>query len=97
MTPTPGYNSPGAYAAALASFVAEDPRLEPFRGYRPPDLESGVAHLHGLQQLLFDEGWSRLGWPEACGGLGGDPRFRAAMFETLWDHDILIPESFNTL
>jgi len=53
--------------------------------------------MHGLQRLLFDEGWSRLGWPESCGGLGGDPRFRAAMFEALWDHDILIPESFNTL
>jgi alkylation response protein AidB-like acyl-CoA dehydrogenase len=94
---TPTYSSPGAYAAALSSFVAEDPRLDPFRGYRPPDLESGAAHLHGLQRLLFDEGWSRLGWPESCGGLGGDPRFRAAMFETLWDHDVLIPESFNTL
>jgi alkylation response protein AidB-like acyl-CoA dehydrogenase len=94
---TPTYSSPGAYAAALSSFIAEDPRLDPFRGYRPPDLESGVAHLHGLQRLLFDEGWSRLGWPESVGGLGGDPRFRAAMFETLWDHDVLIPESFNTL
>ncbi|MFI5041273.1 MAG: acyl-CoA dehydrogenase family protein [Acidimicrobiales bacterium] len=93
----PTYSSPGAYAAALSLFVAEDPRLDPFRGYRPPDLESGAAHLHGLQRLLFDEGWSRLGWPESVGGLGGDPRFRAAMFETLWGHDVLIPESFNTL
>jgi len=92
-----GYASPGAYAEALSRFLAADPRLDVFRGYRPADLESGVAHLGGLQRLLFDEGWSRLGWPEACGGLGGDPRFRAAMFDTLWDHDIVIPESFNTL
>jgi len=103
MVITPGdrlrsaFDSPGAYAEALSTFLATDSRLDGFRAYRPPDLESGAAHLHDLQRLLFDEGWSRLGWPILYGGLGGDPRFRAAMFETLWDHDILIPESFNTL
>jgi alkylation response protein AidB-like acyl-CoA dehydrogenase len=95
--PEHAYGSPGAYADALSSFVAGDGRFDAFRGFRPADMESGVAHLHGLQHLLYDEGWSRLGWPEMCGGLGGDPRFRAAMFETLWDHDILIPEAYITL
>jgi alkylation response protein AidB-like acyl-CoA dehydrogenase len=97
MTADPTYPSPGAYAEALSQFLATDPRAEAFRGYRPVDLESGAAHLRGLQRLLFDEGWSRLGWPEPCGGLGGDPRMRAAMFETLWSSDILIPESYTTL
>jgi alkylation response protein AidB-like acyl-CoA dehydrogenase len=97
MTADPTYPSPSAYAEALSQFLATDPRVEAFRGYRPVDLESGAAHLRGLQRLLFDEGWSRLGWPESCGGLGGDPRMRAAMFETLWSRDILIPESYTTL
>lgn len=91
------FASPAAYAAALSAFVEADHRFDSYRGYRPTDLESGAAHLSGIQRVLFDEGWSRLGWPESCGGLGGDPRFRAAMFQTLWDHDILIPESYNTL
>jgi alkylation response protein AidB-like acyl-CoA dehydrogenase len=91
------YESPGAYADALLTFLANDDRVAPFRSYRAPDLERGAAHLSGLQRLLFDEGWSRLGWPETAGGLGGDPRFRAVMFETLWEHDINIPEPFTTL
>jgi hypothetical protein len=91
------YASPAAYAAALAAFLESDPRARVYRGFRPDDLESSAAHLRGLQRVLFDEGWSRLGWPERCGGLGGDPRFRAAMFETLWELDILIPETFTTL
>lgn len=92
-----GFESPAAYADALRQFLEADLRVEAFRHYRPHDLESGAVHLRQLQQLLFDEGWSRLGWPEACGGLGGDPRFRAAMFQTLWDLDILIPEPYTTL
>jgi alkylation response protein AidB-like acyl-CoA dehydrogenase len=91
------FGSPAAYAAALATFLADDSRIEQYRGFRPAELESGAAHLAGLQRLLFDEGWSRLGWPERCGGLGGDPRFRAALFETLWSFDILIPEPYTTL
>jgi alkylation response protein AidB-like acyl-CoA dehydrogenase len=91
------YESPAAYAAAFATFLAADERVAPFRGYRAPDLERGAAYLGGLQRLLFDEGWSRLGWPEAAGGLGGDPRFRATMFDALWGHDIVIPEPYTTL
>src|ERR1700728_4108210 len=91
------YDSPNSYAAALAEFLSNDERADPYKHYRPESLEHGVEHLRGLQSLLFEEGWSRLGWPERCGGLGGDPRFRGAMFETLWDLDIPVPEMFNTL
>ncbi len=91
------YASPADFATALADFCAGDARVEPYRAYRAPDLETGAAHMLGLQRLLFDEGWSRAGWPESSGGLGGDPRFRAALFETLTNHDIALPEGFLTL
>lgn len=91
------FDSPGAYATALAEFLRADQRAAQYIGYRAPSLEHTADHLKGLQALLFDEGWSRLGWPETAGGLGGDPRFRAAMFQTLWDLDIQIPEPFTTL
>src|SRR6266540_1797237 len=91
------FDSPAGYAEALAAFLRADPRARPFIGYRPPSLEHSARHLAALQALLFDEGWSRLGWPESAGGLGGDPRFRAAMFQTLWDLDMQIPEPFTTL
>jgi alkylation response protein AidB-like acyl-CoA dehydrogenase len=91
------FDSPGAYAAGLGEAIRSDARFEAYIGYRPPSLEQSAAHLAGLQALLFDTGWSRLGWPERAGGLGGDPRCRAALFQTLWDHDIQIPEPFCTL
>lgn len=91
------FDSVAAYSSALSTFLGGDPRVVPYIGYRPPDLETGAAHLSGLQKLLYDVGWSRLGWPEQAGGLGGDPRFRAAMFEALWAHDIVIPEPYTTL
>lgn len=85
------------YTEAIEAFLRADPRITEFRGYRPPDLEAGARHLNQLQRLLFDEGWSRAGWPERCGGLGGDARCRAALFQALWDHDVLIPEAYTTL
>lgn len=91
------FDSPAAYAAALDEFLRTDPRAVPYIGYRAPSIEHSARHLAGLQALIFDEGWSRLGWPESAGGLGGDPRFRAAMFQTLWNNDIHIPEPFTTL
>jgi alkylation response protein AidB-like acyl-CoA dehydrogenase len=91
------FADPAAYATAVSSWLATDERVAPYRGFRPADIESGFAHLVGIQRLLFDEGWSRLGWPEGAGGLGDDPRFRAALFQSLWDNDILIPEAYTTL
>lgn len=89
--------SPAEYAAALADFLRSDPRVGPYLSYRPESFEAAASHLRGIQQLLCDEGWSRLGWPERYGGLGGDPRLRAAMFETLWEADIVIPEPYSLL
>lgn len=91
------FASPAEYAHGLAEFLRTDPRAKPYIGYRAPSLEHTAAHLSGLQALIFDEGWSRLGWPQSAGGLGGDPRLRAAMFQTLWDLDVQVPEPFTTL
>jgi alkylation response protein AidB-like acyl-CoA dehydrogenase len=93
----PTYATPAEYSAAVTAFLDSDPRIAEFRGFRPEDIEDGFAHLNKLQRILYDEGWSRLGWPEQAGGLGGDPRFRGCLFEALWNADILIPEPFTTL
>ncbi|MCU4183483.1 acyl-CoA dehydrogenase family protein [Acidiferrimicrobium sp. IK] len=97
MSAAAGYGSTAEYMAALSGWLAVDERIQGYRGYRPASLEESASRLKGLQAVLADEGWSRLGWPERCGGLGGDPRFRGAMFDTLWEHDIPVPEPFNTL
>jgi alkylation response protein AidB-like acyl-CoA dehydrogenase len=97
VTDAASFPSPASYQAAVGRFLRTDPRLAAFIGYHAPNLEVGTEHLKGLQRLLFDQGWSRVGWPEKAGGLGGDPRSRAAMFQALWDADIPIPEPFTTL
>jgi alkylation response protein AidB-like acyl-CoA dehydrogenase len=91
------FDRPADYAAALARAVDEDDRLAAYRGYRAPNLEAASEHLKGLQRVLDEDGWSRQGWPETIGGLGGDPVLRAAMFETLTAADIPLPDSFMTL
>jgi alkylation response protein AidB-like acyl-CoA dehydrogenase len=91
------FGSPAAYKTAVAAFLGSDTRARAYSGYRPPSIEHCAAHLQPLQHLLFDEGWSRLGWPSSAGGLDGDPLFRAALFEALWEADIVIPEPYTTL
>lgn len=89
--------SPRDYEQAFAAFLDEDDRIGPYRGYRNAIVEDAAEHLAGLQQILFDDGWSRIGWPDAVGGLGGDPVCRAAMFETLTRAGIPLPEGYLTL
>jgi alkylation response protein AidB-like acyl-CoA dehydrogenase len=91
------FDSPRAYATALAAALRADERFEPFMGYIPASLEESHVRLAELQRLLFETGWSRIGWPEMVGGLGGDPTSRSALFDTLSLLDIPVPESFTTL
>jgi alkylation response protein AidB-like acyl-CoA dehydrogenase len=42
-----------------------------------------LEHQRRVQRLLFDAGWMRWGWPDAVGGLGGSPLFRAVLGEEL--------------
>jgi alkylation response protein AidB-like acyl-CoA dehydrogenase len=46
-------------------------------------LDEHMAHLAVVRRLTFDAGWSRWGWPERVGGLGGSPLLRAYLGEAL--------------
>jgi alkylation response protein AidB-like acyl-CoA dehydrogenase len=50
-----------------------------------------------LQEELFAAGWVRHGWPEELGGLGGDARHRAAVYDELGLRRVPIPESYLTV
>jgi alkylation response protein AidB-like acyl-CoA dehydrogenase len=53
----------------------------------PPQDDHGVDaqldHQRRVQQMLFDDGWMRWGWPKRLGGLGGSPMLRAVLGEEL--------------
>jgi alkylation response protein AidB-like acyl-CoA dehydrogenase len=53
----------------------------PFRDHGTTD--ELLEHQRRVQRLLSDAGWTRFGWPEAVGGLGGTPLFRAIVGEEL--------------
>jgi alkylation response protein AidB-like acyl-CoA dehydrogenase len=51
----------------------------------PPGSNFGerLSAVCELQHHLYDAGWARLGWPEHLGGLGGDARHRAVLYDEL--------------
>jgi len=61
------------------------------------DIDVCVAAGRPLQRLLSDAGWTRLGWPVECGGLGGSPLQRAAVLEALAAGGYVIPEVHGTV
>src|SRR5439155_1393384 len=68
--------------------------LAEHRAPAPIPLGEAVARDRKLQRALFDAGWSRWGWPEHVGGLGGTAVLRAAMYEQLCASGYHIPECF---
>ena len=66
--------------------------LEPFRIDPLGMLADALAAQRPLQQMLFDAGWTRLGWPTQFGGLDGSPVQRASVLEELEAAGYVIPE-----
>jgi len=83
------------YQRELASWIDEhETELAEHRAPAPIPLGEAVARDRKLQRALFDAGWSRWGWPEHVGGLGGTAVLRAAMYEQLCASGYHIPECF---
>jgi len=86
------------HAAALRRWVREHAdELDGFRVRPTGGLDAAVEHDRALQRLLFDAGWSRWGWPESVGGLGGTATLRAVLYDELAAADVEIPETFVLL
>ena len=83
-----------AFRAWLTELAAE---LEPFRHEHPGDFQDNFMQFQPLQRLLFDEGWTRLGWPESCGGLGGSALQRATVLEELAAGGYAVPEGLGSV
>jgi alkylation response protein AidB-like acyl-CoA dehydrogenase len=91
----PAATTPAAIAVEMRRWFGRvGSALDPARAIPSASLEEVVAVGRDLQRLLWDEGWLRLGWPELCGGLGGGPMLRAAVYEALTLERITLPETF---
>ena len=69
--------------------------LERYRHRRAGSIEDAFAHDNGLHRLLGEAGWTRCGWPEEVGGLGGTAVLRAIFYDELTAAGYIIPEAFN--
>ncbi|WP_409330054.1 acyl-CoA dehydrogenase family protein [Trujillonella humicola] len=70
------------YRTALRQDLA-DAAFDRWRGLHAVSTEERMAEHAGLMAALYRRGWNRYGWPEAAGGLGGDERFRAVLYDEL--------------
>jgi len=89
---------PASLAISFADWVqGEAAALEEFRAPEPTTLEGRMARDARLMALLFDNGWTRWGWPPEVGGLGGGPLLRAAVYESLTAAHLPVPEQVLVL
>jgi alkylation response protein AidB-like acyl-CoA dehydrogenase len=70
-----------AYRSQVRAWLASRQPLPRSRGQR--SFGERLARLRELQAILWAEGWARRGWPEEVGGVGGDARHRALLYDEL--------------
>jgi len=71
------------YATAFEQWLANGPACLEEVSRPIPSFGERVVAMSQLMELLYEAGWSRYGWPEALGGLGGSILHRAALWEAL--------------
>jgi alkylation response protein AidB-like acyl-CoA dehydrogenase len=71
-----------AYRAAVREFLAS-PAVDKWRGTYLDDDPEEMRFTAGLMRVLYDTGLGRYGIPSSAGGLGGDVRHWAVLFDEL--------------
>jgi alkylation response protein AidB-like acyl-CoA dehydrogenase len=87
--------SPATLRTQLRSWLAAND-LERWRGH-PATVEETVVQHASLMRLLYDEGFARYGWPAQMGGLGGDERHRAVLYDELSRAQLPLPQQCLSL
>lgn len=86
------------HASRLSAWLRDNAdALEPWRHRARGGIAGAVEHDRGLLALLYESGWSRYGWPEEIGGLGGPVALRAVLYDELSAADVELPEAFVIL
>jgi hypothetical protein len=71
-----------SYRAAVREFLAS-PAVDKWRGTYLDDDPEEMRFTAGLMRVLYDTGLGRYGMPSSAGGLGGDVRHWAVLFDEL--------------
>jgi alkylation response protein AidB-like acyl-CoA dehydrogenase len=90
--------APAGHLRALREWLAGNAdELAAFRTRAAGGIGASVEHERVLLRLLYDAGWSRWGWPEPVGGLGGPVVLRAALYDELAAAGLEVPEAYVIL
>jgi alkylation response protein AidB-like acyl-CoA dehydrogenase len=76
-----------AYRDAVRAFVTS-PALDRWRGAYLDDVAEEMRFTAGLMRALYDGGFGRYGLPAEAGGLGGDVRHWAVLYDELARADL---------
>ncbi|GGL13704.1 acyl-CoA dehydrogenase family protein [Nocardia jinanensis] len=79
-----------AYRTALREYLSGD-ELGDWRSRHYSTTEERIAHHALLMGELYHGGWNRYGWPVEAGGLGGDERHRAVLYDELAAAGLPVP------
>ncbi|MDT7711309.1 MAG: hypothetical protein QOG20_6916 [Pseudonocardiales bacterium] len=80
------------YRTALRAYLRSEPSLRRWRGAHYDTTEKRIAEHGFLMGGLYRGRWNRYGWPAHAGGLGGDERHRAVLYEELGAAGLPVPE-----
>ena len=92
MDPSDLYD-PATFRTALKVWLTEN-------DLTPPEDHSLQGHMRQfarVQKALYDGGWSRYGWPEHAGGLGGPVMLRAIVGEEIVGRRLAEPGPYSML
>lgn len=84
------------YRRALRSWLA-GADLDRWRGLHRSDVPTTMREHAQLVRLLHEQGFGRYGHPAEAGGLGGDVRHSAVLYDELSAHDLPVPEQYVLL
>ncbi|MDZ7882969.1 MAG: acyl-CoA dehydrogenase family protein [Mycobacterium sp.] len=88
-----GLYDPATFRTALREWLAENDLTPP----EDHSLEGHMRQFARVQKALYDGGWSRFGWPEQAGGLGGPVILRAIVGEEIVGRRLAEPGPYSML
>ncbi|MEX5636857.1 acyl-CoA dehydrogenase family protein [Parafrankia sp. FMc2] len=82
----------GAYRTSLRAYLRNGDALDRWRGKHYASTEHRIADHAALMEHLYKDGWNRYGWPAEVGGLDGDERHRAVLYDELSAAGLPVPD-----
>ena len=85
------------YRHDLRRYLADQDWVQEWRAAAFDNAEASIAYDASVLARMYDAGWVRYGWPEQCGGLGGNELHRATYYEELAAAMLPVPAQCWTL